>query len=252
MNGFVLPRQRIASGAERLGIRLDESALDTFEVYAALLIDGRQRLNLTTVVDPIEVADKLFLDSLTAFLGLAAHPMGGSRFVDVGTGAGFPGVPLAVALPHVGVTLLDATKRKAEWVDGAVRQAGIENAWGMVGRAEDVAHDVGWRGQFDVATARAVAPLAALAELLLPLVRPGGVAIALKTRSAVVAEMPAARAALRELGGEVARVTTVPEDLLPNRAIVTMVRTADVSAKYPRRSGIPARYPLGGEAHPRG
>ena len=252
MNGFELPRRRIADGADRLGIRLDGPALDTFEAYAALLKEGRQRLNLTTIVDPIEVADKLFLDSLTAILGLAAHPMSGARFIDVGTGAGFPGVPLAVALPHVGVTLLDATRRKAEWVDDAVRRAGIENAWGIVGRAEDLSHDAGWRGQFDVATARAVAPLAALAELLLPLVRPGGVAIALKTASAVDAEMPAALIALGALGGAVARVMRVPEDLLPNRAIVTMVRTGDVPAEYPRRSGIPARYPLGGETYPRG
>jgi 16S rRNA (guanine527-N7)-methyltransferase len=248
VNGFGLPRQRLSDGARRLGIRLDEASLDKFDGYAALLAEGRQRLNLTTVVDPIEVSDKLFLDSLTGVLGLPAPPGRGARFVDVGTGAGFPGVPLAVALPNVGMTLLDATRRKIEWVDGAVRQVGIDNAWGIAGRAEDVGHHPGWRGQFDVATARAVAPLSSLAEMLLPLVRPGGIAIALKTSMAIEHEMPATLVALARLGGAVARVMHVPEDLLPNRAIVTMVRTGEIPREYPRRPGIPARYPLGDES----
>jgi 16S rRNA (guanine527-N7)-methyltransferase len=234
-----------------LGVHVDEGALNTFDAYAALLAEGRETQNLTSIVAPIDVADKLFIDSLTAMVGLAARPLPSARFVDVGTGAGFPGVPLAVVLPEIGMTLLDATERKARWVDEAVRQAGIANAWAMTGRAETVGHHPGWRGQFDVATARAVAPLAAVAELLLPLVRPGGVAIALKTWTAVETEMPAAEAALAILGGVVARVTRIPEDVLPNRAVVTMVRMGDLSADYPRRPGMPARYPLGSGAQSR-
>lgn len=252
MSAFALPRQRIGIAADRLGIPLAGDALDRFEAYAGLLADGRQHQNLTTIVDPIDVADKLFVDSLTAVLGLPSAPFAGARFVDVGTGAGFPGVPMAVVLPHVGMTLLDATARKVEWVDRAVRQAGIENAWAVAGRAEDLGHHPGWRSQFDVATARAVAPLASLAEMLLPLVRPGGVAIALKTSTAVDEEMPAAIVALAELGGVVARVVQVPDDVLPNRAVVTMLRTSDPPMEYPRRPGIPARYPLGSGAQRKG
>ena len=235
----------MVDGARRLGLHLDGAALDAYERYAALLADGRRRLNLTTIVEPSDVAEKLFLDSLTAVLGMAAVPLPGARLIDVGTGAGFPGVPLAVALPQVGVTLLDATTRKVQWVDDAVQRVGIRNAWGAVGRAEELGHHPGWRGQFDIATARAVAPLATLAELLIPLVRPGGAAIALKTASTVDEEVEAARVALSEVGGAVARVMHVPEDLLPNRAIVTLVRIGDVPQKYPRRSGMPAHLPLG-------
>ena len=246
-----LPRERIRLACDRLGLPVDERALHKFDAYATLLAEGRETQNLTSIVAPIDVADKLFIDSLTAMVGLAARPLHGARFIDVGTGAGFPGVPLAVVLPYVGMTLLDATERKARWVDEAVRHAGIENAWAMTGRAETVGHHPGWRGQFDVATARAVAPLSVLAELLLPLVRPGGVAIALKTWTAVEVEMPSTEAALAMLGGVVARVTRIPEDVLPNRAVVTMVRTGDVSVDYPRRPGMPARYPLGSSARPR-
>lgn len=238
-------RQRVADGADRLGIAIDDACLDQFAAFAAVLEDGRKRLNLTSISGPDDVADKLFLDSLTALLGLGAVPARGARFIDVGTGAGFPGVPIAIALPGVGVTLLDATARKAAWLDEAVRAVGIGNAWGVAGRAEEVGQRAGWRGEFDVATARAVAPLATLAELMIPLLRPGGHAIALKTRSAIALELPGAEHALAEVGGTVAGVVAVPDDVLPNRAVVTMVRVADVPSQYPRRPGLPARLPLG-------
>jgi 16S rRNA (guanine527-N7)-methyltransferase len=245
VNGFALPRQRIANGARRLGLELDSVALDLFETYATFLAEGRTRLNLTTIIDPVEVADKLFLDSLTAVFGMATVPLPWTRLVDVGTGAGFPGVPLAVVFPHVAVTLLDATTRKVEWVDDAVNRAGIRNAWAFVGRAEELGHHPGWRGQFDMATARAVAPLAVIVELLIPLLRPGGVAIALKSNSTVDREVSEAQVALEEVGGVLSRVIRVPEDLLPNRAIVTIVRASDVPPTYPRRPGVPTRHPLG-------
>ncbi len=245
MTAPALARRRLADGAANLGIALEDQHLDRFEAFAALLEEGRSRLNLTTITGPEDVADKLFLDSLTAMLGLPAPLAAGERIIDIGTGAGFPGVPLAVMMPEAGVTLLDATARKAAWVDGAVRAAGIANAWGVAGRAEDLGHDPGWRGQFGVATARAIASLAAIAEMAIPLLRPGGIAIALKTATGVDDEIASAERALDLVGGMVSRVVVIPEDVLPNRAVVTMVRTGDVPPGYPRRPGVPARWPLG-------
>jgi 16S rRNA (guanine527-N7)-methyltransferase len=241
---MTVPWAEMVREADALGLPVTEEHLGQFDAFASLLAEGRQLLNLTSIVDPEEVAFKLFLDSLTALLGLVEALPEAARLIDIGTGAGFPGVPLAIVLPDAGVTLLDATGKKMTWLSGAVDTIGLRNAYPVAGRAETAAHDPGWRGQFDVAVVRAVAPIAVLAEICLPFLCPGGQLIALKSATRTETELPEARYALQMLGGRVASVMPVRCDRLPNRVVVTIVQDGRAPRGYPRRPGVPATDPL--------
>lgn len=241
------PWDTVIADARRLGLPLTTAHVLRFASFASLLARGRTQLNLTAIREPHQVAIKLFLDSVTVLLGvvdpLPDHP----RVLDLGTGAGFPGVPVAILLPHAGVTLLDATGRKIAWLEEVVRVLELGNAYPITGRAEELGHHQGWRGQFDLVIVRAVASLATLAELALPFVRVGGQVIAMKSQAGVIEELHRAERAAWIVGGEVVAVTSVPSDLIPNRALVTFRRSGPTPSAYPRRSGLPAHEPLGDE-----
>jgi 16S rRNA (guanine527-N7)-methyltransferase len=238
---IVAAREALRSGAAALGLDLSARQLERFERYAALLREGKRRLSLTTLVDPLDVAQKHFLDSLSAVPYL---PVEALRLVDVGTGAGFPGVPLLLVRPQDQVLLLEATARKAEWVAQTVAQLHLRNATVLPARAEDAAHDPAHRGRYDVALARAVAPLATLAEFCLPFVRPGGRFIAYKSAAGAAAEVPQAQRAIALLGGAPPEVHPVHLPDLPNRVLVVVTQERPAPPQYPRRPGMPAKRPL--------
>jgi 16S rRNA (guanine527-N7)-methyltransferase len=234
-------RAALEAGAARLGLALTPEQLDSFGAYAALLETGRAEANLTALSDPLDVALKHFLDSLTVLLAL---PTAASPLVDVGTGAGFPGVPLKIARPALDVTLIEATAKKASWLERATAQLGLTGVHVAHGRAEELGHDRRFRGRFAAAAARAVAPLPVLCELCLPFLRPGGLFIAQKSIQGAEAELPRAERALSLLGAHLVERRPVALTSPPNRVLIVIQQQHPAPERYPRRPGMPAKNPL--------
>jgi 16S rRNA (guanine527-N7)-methyltransferase len=227
----------------RFGVTLTRRQLEAFAWYAAELLAWNERFNLTAITDPSDIETKHFADSLSCLLALKPRPA--DRLVDIGTGAGFPGLPLKIILPRLQLTLVEATGKKAEFCRHIVDGLGLEGVTVVHARAEDVGQMPEHRAVYDWAVARAVAGMAVLAEYLLPLVRLGGRAIAQKGETGP-AEAHAAEGALRLLGGRVQQLIPVELPRIPEtRYLVVVEKTAATPPEYPRRAGVPARNPLG-------
>jgi 16S rRNA (guanine527-N7)-methyltransferase len=225
------------------GVSLSDAQTEKLFDYARLL-STYSEANVVGEKEKSSLILNHVLDSLSCLL--VRETVGAGSLVDVGSGGGLPGIPLAIAQPETRVTLLEATGKKTKFLRLAVEGLALENAGVLHGRAEDVGNG-GRRGQYDVATSRAVASLAVLAEYCLPLLRVGGVAVAMKAEPAVE-ELKAGRAAARELGGvlrEVEPVPVLPEVSDRRRSLVVLEKTERTPAKYPRRPGLPRKHPLG-------
>ncbi|MCW3095029.1 MAG: rRNA m(7)G-527 methyltransferase [Chthonomonadaceae bacterium] len=206
-------RERLRSGAELWGLTLDGATVDRFARFADMLEEGNRRLNLTRV-PPSEYDTLHFLDSLA--LAAVLPPKPGMSLLDVGTGAGFPGLPLALVFPELRVTLMDGTRKRLDFLDEVIVALGLNNVRTLHGRAEEVARLPAHRQRYDLVTARAVAKMPQLAQWLLPLVRPGGLAVAYKSRE-TDPEVAEADRVLKQLGGECEQVVEVA---LPGTEIV--------------------------------
>jgi len=225
-----------------LDIQLSQAQMDAFDLYARELVDWNQRFNLTSITDPEQIRTKHFLDSLSCWLALRQAPPG--RVIDVGTGAGFPGLPLKILQPQMQLTLVEATAKKAGFLEHMVQVLGLRDVTVLAKRAEEAGQMAEHRQAYDWAIARAVAPMAALAEYLLPLVKIGGFALAQKGRGAME-EIEAASNAIEKLGGGKIELmpVTIP-DLDEERWLVVVEKVAPTPAAYPRRAGMPAKRPL--------
>ena len=232
-------RERLAA----CGIPLEEDRCAQLAVYHRMLLEWNERMDLTAVTDEEDMLDRHYADSLfpLAFPGMI--PETGS-LVDVGTGAGFPGLPIAIARPELRVTLMDAQKKRLNFLQAVVDELGLRNVWLVHARAEDAARVAQHREQYDRAVARAVAPLPVLAEYLLPFVRVGGQALCWKG-PALAEEIKAGRRAAFLLGGTVeeARPVSFPgrdwqHSLLPLR------KERPTPKLYPRKAGTPAKKPI--------
>ncbi len=229
--------------AARLGLHLTDAQRDACARYAAELMEATKTVNLTAITDPEGIAIKHFLDSFTAY---AARPWTGhERLVDVGSGAGFPGLALRIALPGISVTAVESTGKKARAIERfrdllALERVAVENA-----RAEDVARSPAHRARYDVATARALGTLGLCVELCFPFLRVGGDAVVWKGR--IDAELPGAKKALASLGGEVVAVVPTSSlglgDELPGRQLVVMRKTRATPERYPRTPAEMKRRP---------
>ncbi len=233
------------SGAEKLGLQLNSRQLEQFYIYYQELIDWNQRVNLTSITEFREVQIKHFLDSLTVILAFKQPMVGeGLRLIDVGTGAGFPGLPIRIVLPGVKLVLLEATGKKAAFLHHVKQVLGLDDIEIVVGRAEEVAHKARYREKFDIVLSRAVAPLATLAELTLPFCTIGGSFIAQKK---MVSELEVSQAtkAISMLGGSRLRVKRIElGELSDERYLVIVDKIAPTPEQYPRRPGIPAKRPI--------
>ena len=221
-----------------LNLNTSDCQIELLASYRDLLIDANRRLNLTAMKRPRTVDARLIAESLAIvpLIGPGPH-----RLLDVGTGGGIPGIPLAIACPDSAITLLDATAKKLEALDGILRELGIENVNLVHGRAEEVAHDAEHRGCYTVVVSRAVARLPTLVEYTLPFLTRCGVAILPKGRQ-VQRELGEARDAIATLGGELVDVFTSPI----NDARFVRIRQRRLSpARYPRNPGTPSRQPIG-------
>ena len=240
MNYEPLNREALRQKAAMFHVKLDETALERFADYARLLQDWNEKINLTAITNTDEILTKHFLDSLTV-LPLLDLPQG-AKLIDVGTGAGFPGLALLIARPDLQVTLLDSTKKKLTVLEDILEKLDL-SAVLLHSRAEEAGHDPALREKFDAVTARAVAHLRELSEYCLPFVRVGGTFAAMKSTAAET-ELDGAKHALRLLSGEVARVEHFSLAGAGERTVILVKKCAPLSAKYPRPSAKIAKNPL--------
>lgn len=215
--------------------------------YTEQLLERNSKVNLTAITGEDEIAIKHFVDSWSILLLEAVQEVGlppGSRWVDVGTGAGFPGIPCKLAVPGIFLTLVDALQKRVNFLRDAIAACSLTGVEVVHARAEELGRMAGHRERYDVATARAVAALPVLAEYCLPLVRQGGVFIAMKG-PAGDEEAEQAGGALRKLGGRLEQVVPIRLPLLGDeRRLVVVRKTGPTPSIYPRRSGLPERKPL--------
>jgi len=226
-----------------LGVELSPVQEESFRVYARELLIWNERINLTAIREPADIIRKHFLDSLTCtFAWREMEPP--ASLIDIGTGAGFPGIPLKILMPGLRLTLVESIGKKADFCRHIVDTLLLENVEVITARAEEVGAQGAHREMYDAATARAVAQLNILAEYLLPLVRVGGFAIAQKGNTAP-AESQQANRAITILGGVIRPLILV---MIPRveeaRYLVVMKKIKPTPAAYPRRVGIPSRKPL--------
>lgn len=236
--------RRLTEGARRLGLVITAEQLQQFHCYQRVLLDWNRRTNLTAITQPRDIEEFHFLDALTVALAIPGAVKGGGSLIDVGTGAGFPGLPLKVCFPAMNVTLVEATAKKVRFLEHVVDALGLSGVTVWAGRAEALAHSPDLRERFDVVVARALAPLRALAELTLPFCKVGGVGVFPK-KGDVRQELAEADQAVRELGGSRPEVRAVPEEVLGGqRALVLVGKATPTPLRYPRRPGIPEKRPL--------
>ena len=225
---------------ESAGIFLKNEQLEQLETYREMLLDWNTRMDLTSVREG-DVAVRHFLDSLLP-LGTGELVPASGKLIDVGTGAGFPGLPLAVALPALQVMLLDAQEKRCAFLRAVTERLALKNVRVIHGRAEEAARDPALREGFDAATARAVAGMRVLCEYLLPFVKVGGSALCWKGPAAVQ-ELTEAENAIRLLGGGETKIW--PMNCGEEQHVVVQVKKNCATAeKYPRKNGIPAKRPL--------
>jgi 16S rRNA (guanine527-N7)-methyltransferase len=241
----------LQAGARQLGVELSPQQLAAFDRLQAELLDWNQRMNLTAIIDPAEVAVKHFLDSLSCLAALP-HVDGRSieawlqtapAAVDIGAGAGFPGLPIKIAWPALRLTLLDATGKKTRFMKHAVDVLGMTDVTVIQARAEEFGRGPG-RQAFDLAWARAVSRFSTLLEYGLPMIKVGGWLIAQKGRNPQE-ELAESQTALKTLGGRLHGVLPVTVPGLPaDRTLVVVAKVAPTPPAYPRRPGIPEHQPL--------
>lgn len=234
----MIDKNRLEAKCAALGIALTGPMLDALDQYAEILVEYNQKVNLTAITDPEGIEDKHFVDSLL----LANLPETAGKLVDVGTGAGFPGVVAKIFKPELQLTLMEPTGKRVEFLKYVCAQLGLSGVEFAKERAEEAARKV-WREQFDVATARGVAALPMLSEYCLPLVKVGGVFLAMKGPGAAE-ELAESGAALKKLGG---KGSGVAEFHLPGGDVRNIIRIKKISQTppvYPRNGGKIAKSPL--------
>ena len=233
----------LVAGVDRLGIRLTHRQTAQFVRYYEELVAWNDRISLTTITGWEEVQVRHFLDSLTVVLAPEVSASETARVIDIGTGAGFPGLPLKIAFPHWNVTLVDSTTKKTAFLKHVISALDLVDVEVVAARSETIAHAPEHRESYDLAFGRAIAKLNVLAELALPLCRVGGAVIAHKSKDAGD-EIDSAARAIELMGGKVASVRSVEVEQDRERLLVVLNKVRPTPAKYPRRPGMPAKRPL--------
>ena len=230
------------AAAEAYGLSLTEEQFQQFDRYATLLLEWNTRMNLTALTEPRDVAVKHMIDSLTAYD--AAIFAGRPAVLDVGTGAGFPGLPLKIFAPQIHLTLMDSLAKRVSFLEAVVQELGLDGVRCIHARAEEAARDKAHRERYDLAVSRAVARLPVLLEYTLPFVKKGGHLLALKGR-AWEEELQESTRSLKLLGGAVRETRPVRlPGLDDQRAVLVIEKTAPTPKAYPRKAGTPAKKPL--------
>lgn len=233
-------RQRLIDGAKDQGIKVTREQSEKFQKYMELLIEWNEKLNLTAITEPEEIVEKHFIDSLT--LLMACKPKEGAKLLDVGTGAGFPGVPVKIMRPDLRVTLLDGSNKRLNFLGELCGELGIE-CQRVHKRAEEAGLDRLMRESYDLVTARAVAQLRVLCEYCLPLVKMKGFFVAMKGPGAGE-ELTEAKNALDILGGDRVEIKQVQLPNAGERNLVVVRKLSFTPKGYPRHGGTISKHPL--------
>lgn len=211
-----------------------------FNNYMELLLDWNEKINLTAITEKEDIILKHFKDSLTIEEFIPEN----AKVIDVGTGAGFPGIPLKIVRKDISLTLLDSLNKRIKFLDEVVNNLELENVETIHSRAEDAGMNKKYREQYDIATSRAVANLSTLLEYLMPFVKVGGSVICMKGPN-VEEELNNAKHAISELGGEIQEIKNFKLEGTDNeRNIIIIKKVKPISGKYPRKAGMPANNPL--------
>lgn len=234
--------EALQDAAAKYGLSFTEGQISDFNVYYELLVEWNQKINLTALTEPEDVAVKHIIDSLSCFRPELFKP--GTSLIDVGTGAGFPGLPLKIYYPDLKLTLLDSLNKRVKFLQLVVDKLGLKGVEVIHARSEEAARQKKYREKFDLASARAVARLPILTEYCLPFVKQGGMFIALKGRQ-YEEEMDEADKAVKVLGGKIAEVLPVKlPGLEDKRAVIYIAKIKNTPSIYPRKAGTPERNPI--------
>ena len=230
------------SGLEQLNIQLDDVQIQQFMIYYELLVEWNKVMNLTGITEFEEVIIKHFLDSLAVVKVCDMAQI--TRVIDIGTGAGFPGIPLKIAFPHLNLVLLDSLKKRINFLDAVINELNLDNITAIHGRAEDYANQREYREYFDLSVSRAVANLSSLSEYCLPFVLLGGKFISYKSGK-IEEELKTSQKAINILGGKV--LSNVKFQLLDTgmeRSFVVVKKVRSTPKRFPRKAGFPAKEPI--------
>lgn len=225
--------------AKKINIDLTDEVTDKFFLYKKLLLEWNEKINLTAITDEKEILIKHFIDSLT----IEKYIPRNAKIIDVGTGAGFPGIPLKIVRPDIEVVLLDSLNKRITFLNEIIRECQLDKITTIHGRAEEIANKPEYREKFDISTARAVANISTLSELCTPFLKVGGSFVCMKADA--VEEMKNAKNALEILGMKEEKIEHI---ILPNidatRTIILYKKEKNTPKKYPRKPGMPAKEPL--------
>jgi 16S rRNA (guanine527-N7)-methyltransferase len=235
-------QQQLLDQVSKLGIAISEKQLEQFEIYYRLLIEWNGKMNLTGITEREAVYEKHFYDSLTLIKAIPFDQQ--NSLADIGSGAGFPSIPLAIIFPHLKVTIIDALAKRIRFLEEVTSALNLDKVLCLHSRAEDAARMREHRDEYDVVTARAVARLAVLNEFCLPYVRPGGHFIAMKGTDISV-ELDESRYSVAKLNGKIQNVfkLSLPTDGA-DRHLVVCSKKGPTPSAYPRKAGIPLKTPL--------
>ena len=235
---FEVFSKELNNKVNKIGINLDNKQIEQFYQYMNLLLEWNEKMNLTAITEPNEVILKHFVDSLT----ISNLIEKGQKVIDVGTGAGFPGIPLSIK-NNQNITLLDSLNKRIIFLEEVINNLELKNIEAVHSRVEEFAKNKKEREMYDIATSRAVAPLNVLLEYLLPLVKVGGKCICMKGSN--TEEIENAKNALKILGGEIEKIDKIilPESDI-ERNIITGIKVKQTPLKYPRKPGTPSKEPI--------
>lgn len=227
----------------KINIELSDKQISQFIKYYEMLVEKNKVMNLTAITEYEDVIIKHFADSLLSYKVIDLSKV--DSLIDVGTGAGFPGIPIKIVFPQMKITLLDSLKKRINFLNEVIDELGLENVECIHGRAEDFGHNAEYREQYDLCVSRAVANLSTLSEYCLPFIKVGGKFVSYKA-AGIDEELNNAKNAIKKLGGNISATKSIE---LPNsdeieRNFVIIDKISKLSNKYPRKSGIPSREPL--------
>jgi 16S rRNA (guanine527-N7)-methyltransferase len=228
--------------AHLIGIELSDRQCEQFQMYYEYLVEMNKVMNLTGITEKEEVIDKHFIDSLA--LASKMDLTGDMEVLDLGTGAGFPGIPLKIAFPNLKITLLDSLNKRIKFLNDVIEQLELQDITAIHGRAEEYAKKGKLREQFDLCVSRAVANLSSLSEYCIPYLKKGGYFVSYKSGN-IEEELLNAKNAIAILGAKLERVDEfmIPETEI-SRSFVVIKKTKETPNKYPRKAGLPSKSPL--------
>jgi len=233
-------KKELLKKAKMINIELNDEQINQFYNYMKMIQEWNEKINLTAILEPNEMILKHFIDSMTILDKIKEN----DRIVDVGTGAGFPGLPIKITKPNTDIVLLDSLNKRIKFLDNVIGELNLKNIKTVHARAEEFGSNIEYRECFDVAVSRAVAPMNILLEYLIPAVKVGGTCICMKGPE-IDEEIEKSKRALEVLGGKIEKIEKI--DLVNSgnrRTLITVRKTNKTPNKYPRNPGVPSKMPL--------